>query len=321
MQQRQYTKGEQDTLKLAYPDIFRRRNSGRSSFYDLVPDERSAADVPEAVRREVFEQAWQKGGFHFWAGTFGDILYNATSNRLAYDFWRDKTRARLHDPVLAEKLAPMEPPHPFGAKRPSLEQTYYDVFNQENVLLIDISENPIEAITPEGVKMRNGFQELDVLVLGTGFDAGTGGFDRIDIRGVEGRSLSKYWSNGVRTHLGYGVPGFPNMLNLYGPQSPTAFCNGPTCAEVQGEWVIACLNYQRDNGYGRIEATEEAASEWASHMKSMEELTVLAEADSWYMGANVPGKRRELLFHPGVGIYLEACDECAVAGYRGFDFT
>ena len=321
MQQRQYTQAEQDAMKLEYPEIFQRRNSGQSSFYDLEPDERPAEEVPEAERLEIFEQAWQKGGFHFWVGTFSDILYNPVSNRFAYDFWRDKTRARLNDSDLAEKLAPMEPPHPFGAKRPSLEQTYYDVFNQENVSLVDLRENPIEAITPIGIKMRNGFHELDVLVLGTGFDAGTGGFDRIDIRGTGGCTLREYWSNGVRTHLGYAVPGFPNMLNLYGPQSPTAFCNGPTCAEVQGEWVIACLNYQRDRGYRRIEATEEAASDWASHMMAMEEMTVLSEADSWYMGANVPGKRRELLFHPGVRIYLEACGDCAAADYTGFNFA
>ncbi len=131
--------------------------------------------------------------------------------------------------------------------------------------------------------------------------------------------MKDYWSDGVRTHLGYGIPGFPNMLMLYGPQSPTAFCNGPTCAEVQGEWVIDCLNHLRDNGYQRIEATEQAADDWVEHMKAMEDMTVLSAADSWYMGANIPGKRRALLFHPGVRIYLEACRENAVAGYPGFE--
>ena len=152
-------------------------------------------------------------------------------------------------------------------------------------------------------------------------DAHTGGFDRIDIRGAGGLSLKEYWSQGVRTYLGYGVPRFPNMINLYGPQSPTAFCNGPTCAEVQGEWVIACLNYQREKGFRSIEATEEAANEWGNHMRTMEEMTVLSDAESWYMGANVPGKKRELLFHPGVRIYLDACDECAAEEYRGFNFV
>ena len=320
MQQRSFTNAEQDELKREYPAIFRKRNTGRSSFYDMEPDERSAMAVPEEERLKIFEAAWQKGGFHFWAGTFSDVLYNAGSNRLAYDFWRDKTRSRLKDPLLAEKLAPMEPPHPFGAKRPSLEQTYYDVFNQENVSLVDVREDPILQVTPEGVQTKDGFHKLDVLVLGTGFDAGTGGFDRIHIQGTDGRSLKNYWSNGVRTHLGYCIPGFPNLLVLYGPQSPTAFCNGPTCAEVQGEWVIDCLNYLRENNYKRIEATEEAADDWIEHMKFMEDMTVLSEADSWYMGANVPGKRRELLFHPGVRIYLEACDKCAAAGYEGFQF-
>ncbi|MFN3237319.1 MAG: flavin-containing monooxygenase [Pseudomonadales bacterium] len=319
MQQRSYTKAEQDEMKRDYPEIFRERNSGRSSFYDLIPDERSAIDVPEEERLQIFETAWQKGGFHFWAGTFSDILYNPESNRLAYNFWRDKTRARLNSAELADKLAPMEPPHPFGAKRPSLEQSYYDVFNQENVTLVDIREQPIQEVKPDGVLTQEGFHGLDVLVLGTGFDAGTGGFDRIDFEGTGGRRLKDYWSDGVRTHLGYGIPGFPNMLMLYGPQSPTAFCNGPTCAEVQGEWVIDCLNHLRDNGYQRIEATEQAADDWVEHMKAMEDMTVLSAADSWYMGANIPGKRRALLFHPGVRIYLEACRENAVAGYPGFE--
>jgi cation diffusion facilitator CzcD-associated flavoprotein CzcO len=321
MQQCKFTKEDQDKLKVDYPDIFKRRNSGQSSYYDLIPDERSAAETPEAERLEIFEQAWQRGGFHFWAATFSDVLYNTTSNRLAYDFWRNKVRARLKDPELAEKLAPQEPPHPFGTKRPSLEQTYYDLFNQDNVTLVDLKAQPIEAITPQGVKVGDELHEFDVLVLATGFDAGTGGYDRIDIRGIGATRLSEYWSNGVRTHLGYGVPGFPNMLSLYGPQSPTAFCNGPTCAEVQGEWLVACLNYQRDNGYIRIEATEQAANDWVGHMRSMQEMTLLSEADSWYMGANVPGKKKQLLFHPGVRIYLEACDECATSGYKGFNFA
>ena len=158
----------------------------------------------------------------------------------------------------------------------------------------------------------------DVLVLATGFDAGTGGFTRMDVRGVNDRRLRDYWADGVRTHLGYGVPGFPNMLMLYGPQSPTAFCNGPTCAEVQGEWVVNCLRRLRAQGQTRIEATEEAADAWVKHMHDISEMTLLSRADSWYMGANVPGKHRELLFHPGVRIYLDHCDTCAANGYEGF---
>ncbi|HEY5645687.1 MAG TPA: NAD(P)/FAD-dependent oxidoreductase, partial [Pseudomonadales bacterium] len=252
MRQQHLDAVEQGKIKEEYPAIFERRNHGPSSFYDLVPDPRSAMEVSENERLAVFEDAWQRGGFHFWAGTFADVLYNEASNCEAYRFWRDKTRARIKDPALAEKLAPTAPPHPFGAKRPSLEQWYYEVFNQSNTALVDLREEPIEEITPEGVRTNKTLHELDVLVLATGFDAGTGGFTRMDVRGVNDRRLRDYWADGVRTHLGYGVPGFPNMLMLYGPQSPTAFCNGPTCAEVQGEWVVNCLRRLRAQGQTRI---------------------------------------------------------------------
>jgi len=318
MRQQHLDAVEQGKIKEEYPAIFERRNHGPSSFYDLVPDPRSAMEVSEKERLAVFEDAWQRGGFHFWAGTFADVLYNEASNYEAYRFWRDKTRARIKDPALAEKLAPTAPPHPFGAKRPSLEQWYYEVFNQSNTTLVDLREEPIEEITPEGVRTDKTLHELDVLVLATGFDAGTGGFTRMDVRGVHDRRLRDYWADGVRTHLGYGVPGFPNMLMLYGPQSPTAFCNGPTCAEVQGEWVVNCLRRLRAQGQTRIEATEEAADAWVKHMHDISEMTLLSRADSWYMGANVPGKHRELLFHPGVRIYLDHCDTCAANGYEGF---
>lgn len=318
MQQRQFSAEEQTELKRSYPEIFKQRNSGRSSFYDLIPDPRSAMEVPEDERRAIFEKAWQKGGFHFWAGTFSDILYNEASNLEAYKFWRDKTRARINDPGLAEKLAPTVPPYPFGTKRPSLEQNYYDVFNQANVALVDLTEDEIVEITSSGVRTRASVCELDILVLATGFDAGTGGFGQINIRGTRG-FLKDYWAEGVRTHLGYAVPGFPNMLVLYGPQSPTAFCNGPTCAEVQGEWIISLLNHLRDQCASSIEATEEAASKWVEHMQMMSDMTLLSKADSWYMGANIPGKKRELLFHPGVRIYLDECQACADDGYSGFE--
>ena len=321
MQQRRYTTKDTAAMKRDYPEIFRRRNNGNSSFYDLVPDPRSAMKASAQERQAVFEDAWQRGGFSFWAGTFADILYNEDSNMEAYRFWRDKTRARVKDPVLAEKLAPTEPPHPFGSKRPSLEQGYYELFNQPNVKLVDLRETPISAVVPQGVQCADESYALDVLVLATGFDAGTGGFAQIDIRGTRNQSLTEAWANGVKTHLGYGVPGFPNMLILYGPQSPTAFCNGPTCAEVQGEWVVSCLNHLRNEGAVRIEATDEAASSWGQHMHDMSEMTLLSRAQSWYMGANVPGKRRELLFHPGVRIYLENGRSCAENGYSGFQIS
>ena len=319
MRQRGLDPASQQLMKQGYPEKFRQRATSQSSYCDIVADERSALEVTAEERRAVFEEAWQKGGFHFWAGTFSNVLSDAEANLLAYEFWRDKTRARIRDAALADRLAPMQPPHPFGTKRPSLEQGYYEVFNQDNVTLVDLGGDPIQEITTTGVRTAGDLHELDILVLATGFDAATGGLTQIDIRGTTNRTLEETWANGVETHLGIAVPGFPNLLMLYGPQSPCAFCNGPTCAELQGDWVVDCLSYLREAGLTRIEATQEAAEVWTRHMDEVASRSLLPLADSWYMGANVPGKPRQLLHHPGVQEYMAFCNDSAARGYEGFE--
>jgi len=319
MQQRTLDEPSQRATKAQYPAWFRQRAQSGGGLFDVQPDERSALEVSTEERLSVFESAWQKGGFHFWVGTFSDILVNKEANRLAYEFWREKTRARIKDPVIADRLAPADPPHPFGTKRPSLEQWYYEVFNQDNVTLVDVREEPIEQITPTGVRTASRHYELDLLVLATGFDAGTGGLTQFDIRGLSGRTLRDTWRTGVQTYLGLGIPSYPNLLMLYGPQSPTAFCNGPTCAELQGDWVVDCLCYLRDHSLTRIEAKAAAAASWTQHMADLAAGTLLPQADSWYMGANIPGKPRQLLHHLGVQEYLAFCRESAENGYSGFE--
>lgn len=318
MQQRPFDRPFQDELKKAYPAIFERRDASSGGLYAIQPDERSARSVSEEKRLSRFEWAWAEGGFQFWSGTFSDIILDEQSNRLAYEFWRDKTRPRINDERLARLLAPDEPPHPFGAKRPSLEQWYFEVFNQENVTLIDLKTEPIEMIQPGGVQTSERFKALDLLVLATGFDASTGGLTQIEIVGTDGRTLKEHWADGVRTWLGLGVPSFPNMLMLYGPQSPTAFWNGPTSAEVQGEWVVNLLTWLREKGKTRIEATEEAAARWRDHLADIANMTLLPRADSWYMGANIPGKTRQLLHHPSASEYMKHCRASAGNDYEGF---
>jgi cyclohexanone monooxygenase len=319
MQQRKLDAKTQAAMKREYPELFRRRKLNASSYHDIVADERSALEVSPEERQAIFEAAWRKGGFHFWAGTFSDILTSEEANLLAYEFWRDKVRARLDDPLIAEKLAPTRPPHPFGTKRPSLEQGYYEVFNQPNVALVDLKETPIQEVTTSGVRTADALHALDILVLATGFDTRNGGLTEIDIRGPNGNTLKEAWAGGAKTHLGYAAPGFPNMLMLYGPQSPTAFCNGPTCAESQGEWVLDCLCHLRDQGFARIEATPAAAEAWTRHIEEIAAATLLPKADSWYMGANIPGKPKQLLYHPGVQEYLQRCRDSAESGYAGFE--
>jgi cyclohexanone monooxygenase len=309
----------QRAMKARYPEWFRQRAQSAGGLFDVASNERSALEVTAEEREAVFESAWQKGGFHFWGGTFSDIVLDERANRLAYEFWRKKTRARIKDRAVAEKLAPAEPPHPFGTKRPSLEQCYFEVFNQDNTTLVDVREEPIAEITPTGVRTSARHYDVDVLVLATGFDASTGGLTQLDIRGSSGRSLREIWSSGVQTYLGLGIPDFPNVLMVYGPQSPTAFCNGPTCAELQGDWIADCLSYLRDNRLTRIEADRAAAQAWTQHMAELAAGTLLPLADSWYMGANVPGKPRQLLHHLGLQEYLAFCRESAERGYSGFE--
>lgn len=319
MEQRRLDRDEQQAAKAGYPDVFRARNAPPGSFADVARLDVGALEVSDEERRRVYEEAWAKGGFHFWVGTFTDILLDEAANRTAYDFWRDKVRARVDDPGTARLLAPDEPPYPFGTKRPSLEQGYYECFNQPDVDLVDLRAEPIERIVRGGIRLAGGREVgLDVLVLATGFDANTGGLTAIDLRDPTGRSLAEAWADGVDTHLGMAVPGFPNLLMLYGPQSPTAFCNGPVCAEVQGDWVADLLVHLREEGLTELDSTPEAAKAWSGELAAMAESTLFGRTDSWYMGANIPGKPRQLLNFPSSDAYLRWLARCAANDYEGF---
>ena len=322
MQQQQLTVEDQAAAKVDYVEMFMRRNAPPSSFADLTRLNTSALDASEAERLEVFEAAWQKGGFQFWVGTYRDTLLNPTANRMAYDFWRDKVHERVLDPAVAEVLAPAEPLHPFGTKRPSLEQNYYDCYNEPHVDLVDLRATPIERVTADGVQTADGeLTALDVLILATGFDANTGGLTVIDIRGRHGASLAETWADGVDTHMGMAVPGFPNMLMLYGPQSAASFCNGPVCAEIQGDWVGDFLQHLDAHDISEFDSTLHEAKVWTERLATIANSTLFGQADSWYMGANIPGKRRQLLNMPMSDSYLKRLEDCAAAGYDGFVFA
>lgn len=320
MRQQRLDHADQQLAKEEYPEVFRRRRTSPTSFADIERIDVSALEVPAGERRAVYEEAWRKGGFHFWAGTFADILLDERANTTAYEFWRDQTRARIEDPAIAELLAPSEPPYPFGTKRPSLEQTYYECFNQPNVDLVDLRRTPLESITPSGLRTTVDEIDLDLLVLATGFDANTGGLVAIDIRDRDDRSLAERWSGGVDTHIGMAAHGFPNMLFLYGPQSATAFCNGPVCAELQGDWVTDLLAHLRDLGHSVFDVVADTGPEWSAELALIADATLLGRTDSWYMAANVPGKPRQLLNYPSPGMYAERLRRCASAGYDGFVF-
>jgi cyclohexanone monooxygenase len=227
MRQRKLDDETKRRMKETLPGRFRKRAETFAGFdYDFIP--KNALDVSDQERLATYEDLWNRGSFRPWLGTYQDVLSNQEANDTAYAFWRDKVRARIKHPAVAEKLAPLKPLHPFGVKRPSLEQHYYEAYNQPNVHIVDLLESPIERVTPTGVKTKDGEAELDILVLATGFDSVTGGLTSIDIRGTNGQTLREKWSSGSRAHLGMASAHFPNLLYIYGPQSPSAFCNGPT---------------------------------------------------------------------------------------------
>ena len=316
MRQEPLTHEQQDVEKASYAARFDLRSTTAAGF-DVSACGPSAVEVSDDERQATFERLWNEGGLRFWTGNYTDVLQDERANRYAYDFWRDRVRERIADPRLAELLAPIDPPHPFGVKRPSLEQDYYDVFDQPNVSLVDLKTTPIERLTASGVRTSDDDIDLDVLVFATGFDAVTGGLTQIDIEGTDG-TLADHWDNGVHTHLGLAASTFPNLLFVYGPQSPSGFCNGPTCAEVQGDMIIDLLVRLRDDGATRLEVDRAAEAEWRGIVRSIGDATLFPQADSWYMGANVPGKTRELLNFPGLHIYRSLCDDAFADDLRGF---
>lgn len=317
MGQKPINKERNDEFKRNYEQMVAKMKSTYAGFlYDFDP--RKCFEVTDEERLTLYEELYNKGGVYFWLGTFSDVLKNKEANDTAYKFWWEKTRARINDPVKAEKLAPVIAPHPYGTKRVSLEQNYYECFNAVNVDLVDLKANPIETFTPTGIRTRDGTEyPLDVVVLATGFDALTGGLTQIDIRGVNGATIKETWSDGVKTHLGISVAGFPNMFIIYGPQAPTAFATGPSCAEAQGEFIARCLSFMQEKGYTSIQPTVDAELAWREHVNETAQEGLFSQTESWYFGDNIPGKPREALnYMAGMPLYKTKCRESWESGFK-----
>ncbi len=306
----------QKKIKASYPDIFKRCSETPAGFlHDFDP--RLALEVSAEERQAFYEKIWAEPGFSKWLGVFRDVLSNLEANETFAEFVRNKIRARVKDPKVAEKLIPKD--HPFGAKRVPLESGYYEVYNQDNVVLVDLNETPIERITTKGLKTGAAEYEFDIIIFATGFDAVTGAFNRIDFRGVGGKALKEKWADGPHTYLGLQSAGFPNLFTLVGPHNGATFCNIPRCIEQNVEWVTSCMRYMREHDYKRIEATPEAENVWTEHVAETAARTLLPLADSWFMGANTPGKPRNfLLYAGGSPVYRKKCEEVAAKGYEGF---
>ncbi len=305
-------------VKSGYAEFRRRARESRVGFVVERREESALAVAPEERRRE-YETRWCRGGLGFTA-IYADLLTNKDANDTAAEFFRDKIRGTVRDPAVAEALVPQH--YPVGTKRLCVDTNYYDTFNRDNVTLVDIRKAPIEAITAQGLRTWDEAYALDSIVFATGFDAMTGALLSIDIRGRAGQTLQEKWEAGPRTYLGVAIAGFPNLFAITGPGSPSVLSNMIVSIEQHVDWIADCLVYLREHRREAIEANVEAEHAWVAHVNEVGHLTLYPLANSWYMGANVPGKPR--IFMPyigGVGAYRQKCDDVAAKGYEGFVLT
>lgn len=280
------------------------------------PSERLTMDVAPEEQQLEYERRWQIGGFHMLGG-FADLGIDAEANAVAANFAAAKIRSIVTDPVVADRLTPKD--YPFATKRLCVDTDYYATFNRDNVSLIDLKTSPIEAITATGVRTTDRDFACDAIVLATGFDAMTGALDRIDIRGRNGVRLHDHWADGPLTHLGLMVAGFPNMFTVTGPGSPSVLTNMIMSIEQHVDWIADCLAHLANHQQATIEPTPEAERDWVAHVNEVAAATLYPQANSWYMGANVPGKPRQFMpYAGGLGVYREHCAAVVERGYEGF---
>jgi acetone monooxygenase (methyl acetate-forming) len=277
------------------------------------------ADLTPEQRRQVLEEIYSDGSLKLWLASFGEMFFDEKVSEEISEFVREKMRARLKDPKLCELLIPTD--YGFGTHRVPLESNYLEVYQRPNVEIVSVKNNPVECVTPEGIKTADGtVHELDIIILATGFDAGTGALTRMDIRGRGGRSLKEDWGRDIRTTMGLQVHGYPNLFTTAVPLAPSAaLCNMTTCLQQQTEWISDCIKYMRSRNQTVIEPTKEAEDRWVTHHDETANATLIARTNSWYLGSNVEGKpRRVLSYTGGVGTYRKKCDEVAASGYEGF---
>jgi cation diffusion facilitator CzcD-associated flavoprotein CzcO len=295
--------------------MFKRCQETAACFIHTI-DPRGTFEVTPEEREAFYERQYATPGFAMWQGNFRDLLTDRAANKLASDFIARKIRERVKDPKVADKLIPKD--HGFGTRRVPMETKYFEVYNQPNVRLVDIKETPIERITPTGIKTSDADYHFDIIIYATGFDAVTGSFDRIDIKGLDGLALKDKWAGGPQTFLGVQVEGFPNMFMLMGPH--TALGNIPRSIEYNVEWVTGLIRHMRERNLIRADALPEGVAAWTSYVREMAQGLLSNEVDSWMTGVNrnVEGKQtRTLVRYSGSApAYRQWCDEVAAKGYR-----
>lgn len=271
------------------------------------------ADSPEK-RQQTYEERWKMGGLGF-LGAYGDLLFSGDANDTAAEFVRGKIHNIVDDPRVAEILSPMQT---FGCKRVCADTGYYATFNRDNVTLVDLIEEPIQGIMNQGIITAKQVVEVDAIVYATGFDAMTGALAKIDIRGRDGVALVDKWAEGPKTFLGLGTAGFPNLFIITGPGSPSVLTNMLPSIEQNVEWISDCIEYLEEQGHATIEATRQAEEAWVEEVNALADQTLFPTCNSWYLGANIPGKPRVFMPYIGFPPYVQKCNEVAAEGYSGF---
>jgi len=307
---------QQDELADVKRDYASLRRANRQTMVGfgsrIPPAEQSALAVDPETREKIFEERWERGGLSFLGG-YTDLLLLPDANATAAGFVRDKIKSIVRDPKVAELLSPTQT---IGCKRLCVDTGYYEAFNRDNVRLVNINADPIVELTASGIRTESESFDFDVIVFATGFDAMTGALLRVDIRGVGDVSLRDAWAEGPKTYLGLAVPRFPNMFTITGPGSPSVLTNMVTSIEQHVEWISDCITYV--GNLGRIEATPEATEEWVNHVNMIADFTLFPSCNSWYLGSNIPGKKRVFMPLLGFQPYEQRCNDVAAAGYEGF---
>ncbi|KAJ5280724.1 hypothetical protein N7478_006096 [Penicillium angulare] len=321
MKQRSIPPEEAEMMKGYYDGIFDRCYGSASGFPHNTLFQSALQATPEE-RKVLFDELWARGGYSFLVSNYYDFLLNEKVNSIFYDYWVQHVRARMTDPAKMDLVAPLKQHMLVGTKRPSLEQDYYEMVDRSNVALHNLKTSPIIDFDATGVVTGNGettqHHDLDVLIFATGYDAVTGSISDLSIVDKSGIPLAEKWKSGVLTHLGLMVPEAPNLFMVYGPQAPTSLANGPPFIEMEVDWICKAISKMQLEGITALEPTQSAAEAWREHVFAVSNHTLYPKTDSWYMGANIPGKRREpLVYLGGMQSWWKSCMN-ALEDWEGF---